>query len=150
MKLTNSAIKTIETWRLGFVATVSASGRPYVSPKGTFVVLDKETIAFGEIRSPQTITNLQVNPELEINFVDMLIRKGVRIRGRAVFLRKGSAEFDVVLPEFLRNWGDLCDRFNLIVKIPVDDMRPVTSPVYDDGAVETELKSIWRDRISKI
>ncbi|MEM7616810.1 MAG: DapH/DapD/GlmU-related protein, partial [Pseudomonadota bacterium] len=34
---------------LGFVATVTADGRPHLSPKGTFLVLDDSTIAFGEI-----------------------------------------------------------------------------------------------------
>jgi predicted pyridoxine 5'-phosphate oxidase superfamily flavin-nucleotide-binding protein len=44
--------------RLGFVATVSATGEPNVSPKGTFVVVDDRTLAFGEIRSPGTIANI--------------------------------------------------------------------------------------------
>ena len=75
MKLPQSAQKIIELWPLGFVATVTAGGRPSVSPKGTFLVLDDETIAFGEIRSPQTVTNLQTQPELEVNFVDQFTRK---------------------------------------------------------------------------
>ena len=47
MKLPASAIKTIETWRLGFIATVASDGTPNVSPKATFVVLNEDTIAFG-------------------------------------------------------------------------------------------------------
>ena len=38
---------TVEKQRLGFVATVSATGEPNLSPKGTFVVLDDRTLAFG-------------------------------------------------------------------------------------------------------
>ena len=79
-----ASVKTlIGNFPLGFVATVTAGGRPAVSPKGTFLVLDDTTIAFGEIRSPGTITNLGHQPELEVNFVDVFTRKGARIRGQA-------------------------------------------------------------------
>jgi predicted pyridoxine 5'-phosphate oxidase superfamily flavin-nucleotide-binding protein len=47
--------RIIEQQRLGFVATAAPDGTPNLSPKGTFVVLDDATIAFGEIRSPGTI-----------------------------------------------------------------------------------------------
>ena len=70
MKLPQSAIKTIETWRLGFVATSTIQGVPNLSPKGTFIVVDNETIAFGEMRSPNTINNLQKNPQLEVNAIN--------------------------------------------------------------------------------
>ena len=35
-----SAQTLIETWRTGFIATADAEGRPNVSPKGTFIVVD--------------------------------------------------------------------------------------------------------------
>ena len=47
MKLPAFGIDLITTFPLGFVATVTAGGRPNVSPKGTFLVLDDQTIAFG-------------------------------------------------------------------------------------------------------
>jgi hypothetical protein len=50
--LTPDMRRVIEEQRLGFVATAAPDGTPNVSPKGTFVVLDDRTIAFGEIRSP--------------------------------------------------------------------------------------------------
>ena len=51
---------------LGFVATVSPDGTPNLSPKGTFAVIDDRTLAFADIRSPQTIRNLRANPRLEV------------------------------------------------------------------------------------
>ena len=45
--LTDEMIATAEKQRLGFVATVSDDGQPNVSPKGTFVVIDNQTLAFG-------------------------------------------------------------------------------------------------------
>ena len=148
MKLPASAIQCIEMWPLGFVATVSVGGRPNVSPKGTFVVLDDETIAFGEIRSPQTITNLTTNPEVEVNFVDQFTRKGVRIRGRAQMVRRGTAEFAALLPQWEALWGDLADRVNVIVKLPVEVCKPLTTPPYDDGATEAEMIALYKDKFA--
>ena len=150
MKLPASAIKTIEMWRLGFVATVTAGGRPSVSPKGTFVVLDDETIAFGEIRSPQTLTNLQTQPELEVNFVDQFTRKGARIRGKAELLRRGSDAFDAAYPNFTALWGDLAERINAIVRIPVSEVKPLSTPPYDDGATEEEFIALYRQKFAEM
>jgi len=148
MKLPSSAIRMIEMWRLGFVATVTAGGRPSVSPKGTFVVLDDETIAFGEIRSPQTLTNLQTQPELEVNFVDHFTRKGVRIRGKAEILRRGSVAFEAIYPNWVELWGDLAMRINVIVKIPVDATKPLSTPPYDDGVTEDEFIAMYKQKFA--
>ena len=146
MKLPVQAIKIIEMWRLGFVATVSVGGRPNLSPKGTFVVLDDETIAFGEIRSPQTLTNLAVNSETEINFVDQFTRKGIRIRGNAEFVRRGTEEFSNLLPHWTELWGELADRINVLVRIPVSEVKPLSTPPYDDGATEEEFIKLYKEK----
>ena len=145
-----AAVKTIETWRLGFVATVSAGGRPNVSPKGTFVVLDDETIAFGEIRSPQTVTNLTNMPEVEVNFVDPFARKGVRLRGKATMIRRGTDAFDALIPKWEALWGTLSDRINMIVSIHVDAVRPLSTPPYDDGVTEEEMIALYKQKFAEI
>jgi len=150
MKLPMSAVRCIQRWRLGFVATVTPDGRPNLSPKGTFIVVDGETIAFGEIRSPRTLANLTSNPELEVNFVDQFTRKGVRIRGRAALVRRGTAEFDSLFPEFEAQWGGLAGRVNVIVKIPVDEVRPLTTPPYDDGASEREMIALYKGKFAEM
>ena len=43
--LNDFAKKLIERFPLGYVATVTKGGMPSLSPKGTFFVLDDETIA---------------------------------------------------------------------------------------------------------
>ncbi len=148
MKLSENAIATIETWRLGFVGTASLDNKPNVSPKGTFLVLDDETIAFGEMRSPNTIANLRSNPRAEVNFVDILSRKGVRIRGDAVLVEKNTEEFTALFPQFQKIWGDLCDAFNVIVKIPTTEIKPLQSPIYEFGGNEAELRTVWKGKIA--
>lgn len=150
MKLPASGIDLITRFPLGFVATVTAGGRPNVSPKGTFLVLDDPTIAFGEIRSPQTVTNLMNRPELEVNFVNQWTRKGLRIRGKAQMVRRRTAEFGELIKQWEGIWGDVADRINLIVKIPVDQVKPLSTPPYDDGAKEEDMIATFKAKFAEI
>lgn len=88
--LTSDMKRIIEQQRLGFVATTAPDGTPNVSPKGTFVVVDEATIAFGEVRSPGTIRNLRADPRIEVNFVDLFVRKGYRFAGTANIVERGD------------------------------------------------------------
>ena len=51
----------LDIQKLGFVATVSSTGKPNISPKGTIIAWSKNSLAFANIRSPDTMTNLQNN-----------------------------------------------------------------------------------------
>ena len=142
--LTPDMKRVIEEQRLGFVATAAPDGTPNVSPKGTFAVLDDRTIAFGEIRSPGTIRNLRANPRIEVNFVDVFVRKGYRFAGTATVLERGEAGFEILLPK-LRS--ALTQRIRAIVTIAVTKAMPLTSPAYDDGKTEPELRRAWTARL---
>jgi len=61
--------------------------------------IDDRTIAFGEIRSPGTIRNLRANPRIEVNFVDVFVRKGFRFAGTATVPERGQADFEILLPK---------------------------------------------------
>jgi predicted pyridoxine 5'-phosphate oxidase superfamily flavin-nucleotide-binding protein len=139
--------RIVEEQRLGFVATAAADGTPNVSPKGTFVVLDDVTIAFGEIRSPGTIRNLRDNPRIEVNFVDPFVRRGYRFAGTARVIERGADSFDNLLPHFR---GALAGRIRAIVAITVTKALPLTSPAYDDGTTELALRRLWTSRFRKL
>ena len=145
--LTPDMKRIIEEQRLGFVATAAADGTPNVSPKGTFVVLDDETIGFGEIRSPGTVRNLRANPRVEVNFVDPFVRKGYRFAGTAMVAERGDDAFDALLGHFS---GALAPRIRAIVTITVTKALPLTSPVYDDGKTEPEVRRAWTARFRKL
>jgi len=140
--LTQWMVETVEKQRLGFIASVCEDGTPNLSPKGTFVVVDDRTLAFGEIRSPGTIGNLRNRPMVEINFVDPLGRKGFRAKGNASILEIGSEDYAAHRPRFDR-WNTLADRIGNIVLIEVQSAKPLSSPAYDDGACEAELRRQW-------
>ncbi len=143
-KLTDDMKRVVEQQKLGFVATVREDGTPNLSPKGTFLVLDDEHLIFGEIRSPNTIKNLEERPAMEVNFVDPFARKGFRAKGMASFIARDTTEFNELFPRFSQ-WGDLSNRINGIVKLKVEKALPLSSPAYDIGATEVALRSHWKD-----
>lgn len=138
--LTDEMKRIVTDHKLGFVASVCADGTPNLSPKGTFLVRDDDHLMFGEIRSPQTILNIAENPVVEINFVDVLSRTGLRCKGPARMVRKDSSEFDSLLPAFVEQWSDFCDLFNGIVVVRINEATPLFSPAYDIGSTEEDLR----------
>ena len=127
--------------KLGYVATVSKDGTPNLSPKGTIVVMNRSTLVFADIRSPQTIENLQDNHSVEINVVDPFQRLGYRFKGDGKIINEGS-EFDKIL-DYYRNIG-VKSKINSVVVVDVKSMSEVTSPSYDLGVTKDELISKWK------
>lgn len=150
MTIPASARDLIETFPLGFVATVTEEGMPSLSPKGTFLVLDDETIAFAEIRSPQTMSNLAHQAMAEVNFIDVWKRKGVRVFGATEVIERGSEEFDGLFPKWAEPFPALAPRINAIVKISADRVKPITTPPYDDGATEEEMIALYKAKFAEI
>ncbi|MDX1513626.1 MAG: pyridoxamine 5'-phosphate oxidase family protein [Gammaproteobacteria bacterium] len=148
-KLTDYMQNIVEVHKLGFVATVCEDGTPNLSPKGTCLVLDDEHIMFGEIRSPNTRNNIRERPVMEMNFVDVLSRKGFRAKGRAEYLARGTPEFGALLPRFAQ-WGELSERIKGIVKLRVEEASLLSSPAYDIGASEEALKAQWKNHFQSI
>ena len=131
----------VNSQKLGYVATVSKDGTPNLSPKGTIVVMNESTLAFADIRSPQTIQNLQDNPSVEINVVDPFQRLGYRFKGEGKIISEGS-EFDKIL-DYYENAG-IKSKINSVVIVDVESMSEVTSPSYDLGVTKDELVSKWK------
>jgi len=85
-KLTDEAKKAIEEIRPSLVATASMAGKPNVSAKGSLRVLDDEHVAFADIASPRTVTNIRENPQVAVISLDAEARKGCRIWGKGSIL----------------------------------------------------------------
>src|ERR1700688_231849 len=147
--LTADMKRVIAEQKLGFVATVGADGTPNLSPKGTMQVLDDDHIIFADIPSPATMANIARNPAMEINFVDPFARKGYRFKGRARMVGRSSQEFPPLFARFA-HFGALADKINGVVVLEVDQARPLTTPAYDVGATEAELRAQWRAHFDSI
>lgn len=141
VKISNEIKQFLERQKLGFVATVSPNNAPNVSPKGTIMVWDDENLVFADIKSPQTMSNLGKNPLVEVNVVDPILRKGYRFKGKGQIL-KDSNEFSQVLKRYAEM--GIKSKINAVVKVKVDILEEVTSPLYDLGFSEDEIKEKWK------
>ncbi len=139
----------IRDFSAGAVATVNADGRPLVSPKATFIILSDRQIAFGNLRSPDTVTNLRHNPAIEICFTDVITRKAVRVtgNGQTVPCKKASKE---LADAFETVWGDYVPHMSAFVVVDVTAAELILSPAYDLGFGEDDLKSSNLARLNTI
>jgi predicted pyridoxine 5'-phosphate oxidase superfamily flavin-nucleotide-binding protein len=133
---------------IGYAATVTPDGEPNLSPKGTLAVWDDEHLYFADIASPQTIENLRSNPRIEVNFVDVLGRRGYRF--------KGSAEVHTEGPVFERARAVLTETHgpqypcNHAVLVHVEAVAPLLSPAYmfnDPPPSEEQLRQVWMRKL---
>lgn len=143
--LTDDMKRVIDEQRLGFVATVNADGTPNLSPKATFVVLDEESIAYAEIRSPNTRRNIEAGSPLDINFVDPFVRKGYRFKGRAEVVGPDHPDFDGLMRRFAGS-GDLVPMIAAVIRIRIAEAAALISPAYDRGQTEDRLRRAWTAR----
>lgn len=137
----------LDLQRLGYVATVSSDGKPNLSPKGTIIGWTSEVLAFADIRSPDTMKNFQNNPHVEINVIDPLLRKGYLFKGQARIIKNGSI-YEEILNHY-RKMG-IKSPINSIVLVDVSDISEVTSPLYDMGISEQEIKSKWKKHFESL
>jgi predicted pyridoxine 5'-phosphate oxidase superfamily flavin-nucleotide-binding protein len=139
--LTDDMQRLVRAMRLGYTATVCPDGTPNLSPKGTIHAWDDDHLVFADIRSPGTLRNLRENPAIEINVVDPFARRGYRFKGTATVHRPDSPRY-AELEAFFRERGTSLP-IRAIVLVRVTRALPVTSPAYDGGANEGELRARW-------
>ena len=145
--ISNEIKEFLDLQKLGYVATVGSDGKPNLSPKGTIIAWSSEVLAFADIRSPDTMKNLQNNPNVEINVIDPLLRKGYLFQGEARILDDSSL-FDEILNHY-RDKG-IKSPINSIVLVDVSSVSEVTSPLYDLGISEEEIKSKWKKHFESL
>ena len=142
MTVITSEIKTfLEIQKLGYVATVSSDGKPNISPKGTIIAWSDNILAFANIRSPDTLMNLQTNPFVEINVIDPFSRKGYLFTGTAKII-KNTPLYVEILNHYRTN--GIKSPINSIVIVDISSVSEVTSPLYDLGQTEEEIKLKWK------
>jgi predicted pyridoxine 5'-phosphate oxidase superfamily flavin-nucleotide-binding protein len=139
--ITDEMKDLIEKQKIGYVATVSPDNTPNLSPKGTLSVWMDEYLIFADIKSPKTISNLEENPSVEINVVDPISRKGYRFKGVATILSSGT-EYDKIISHYMDK--GIKSKINKVVQIKVTNVNQITSPLYDLGYSEEDIKKRWK------
>ena len=145
--ITSEIKNFLNTQKLGYVATVSSDGLPNISPKGTIIAWSSEILAFADIRSPDTVKNLQNNSNVEINVIDPLLRKGYLFKGVARLINSGL-QYDEIL-QYYRDNG-ITSPINAIILVDISEISDVISPLYDMGISEGEIKSKWKNHFANL
>jgi predicted pyridoxine 5'-phosphate oxidase superfamily flavin-nucleotide-binding protein len=149
MGILTEDMKRVVEAELGFIATVGPDGTPNLSPKGTTAVWDDDHLVFADIRSPGTVQNLRSNQGIEINVVDQLVRKGYRFKGSGTVHTGGDVFERGVRFYEARGTVRARERIQGIVIVAVERALPVTSPAYDLGATEHELRELYLGRLNR-
>jgi general stress protein 26 len=147
--LTNDMKYIIENFSAGAVATIRPDGTPAVSPKSTFVIIDDETLMFGNLRSPGTMANLRKNPHIEICFTDVLTRKAVRVSGTAKTVRKETAS-GPLQDAFRTTWPGASDHVSAYIIIDITAVELILSPGYDRGRTEADMKEDFLGKLNRL
>ncbi len=140
--ITDEMKDLIDKQKLGYVATVSPDNTPNLSPKGTLAVWNDTDLIFADIKSPKTMSNLEENPSIEINVVDPISRKGYRFKGISTILSTGP-EFDKMISHYV-DLG-IKSKINKVVQIKINNVNQITSPLYDLGYSEDDIKKRWKE-----
>ena len=147
--LTDDMKTLIRNHSAGMVATVNTDGTPAVSPKATFLILSDTQLVFSNIRSPNTVQNIKNRPNVEVCFIDLVLRISARIKGRAKYIEKSEAEPEL-LGKFEQAYGDYLDAMSGFVMIDVMESELIFSPAYDLGITEDELRESNMNKLNGI
>jgi uncharacterized protein len=143
--LTADMRAVINSARLCFAATVTADGRPNLSPKGTIREWDDTHLFFLDIASPITRENLSRSPWMELNVVEHLSRRGYRFSGQAAVHLAGTAVYDEAMR---RVFGEEKSPWpvHAVIMLAIEDAAPLLSPAYWTSGDETAVREMWKER----
>ncbi|HET6798206.1 MAG TPA: pyridoxamine 5'-phosphate oxidase family protein [Gemmatimonadales bacterium] len=142
--LTADMRAVIQAAHLCFAATVSADGKPNLSPKGTIRVWDDQHLFFLDIASPGTRANLQARPWMELNVVDQLSRRGYRFFG-PVTVHMGDAVFEEAIRR-VHSQKSSSYSIAAVILLTVERAAPLISPGYWQVPDERAMRALWRER----
>ncbi len=143
--ITEDMVRVLNEQSLVFVATVNGDGTPNLSPKGTVRHWESDRLVFADFRSPGTMRNLRERPAIDLNVVDPIVRKGYRFKGSGRVLSPGE-EFEAVMGMYRLTTERADERIRGLVMIEVTEAYPLTSPAYDLGRTEEEVRAQWMER----
>ena len=93
---------------------------------------DDDHLLFTDLASPGTMANLESNPAIELNVVDVFLRKGYRFKGVAT-IHRDSEVFGAVV-ERMRNGAPslrgLAERVRAVALVRVETASTLVSPGY--------------------
>ena len=90
MKISEEARKIISEVHPAMVATAAKDGKPNVSPRGSFRLLDDEHVIFTDGGRLYTLANIRENPKVSAIVYNAETRQGCRLWGTAEIIESGE------------------------------------------------------------
>lgn len=140
----NDTVRTdIENSVLCWLATVSADGKPNVSPKEMFAAYGDDCLVIGNIASPNSIANIRENTSVCVSFVDVFRQKGFKIEGEATIIAPDDPQYAVVGKDILVMAGESYP-IKHVIKIQIDRISRIWAPsyaIFPDRSEEARIQS---------
>ncbi|HZG23396.1 MAG TPA: pyridoxamine 5'-phosphate oxidase family protein [Chitinophagaceae bacterium] len=126
---------------LCWLATCSSSGEPNVSPKEIFHIWDRTTLLIANIASPQSIGNIESNPNVCVAFVDIFVQKGYKLKGVASIIKRENPSYNIYVQPLSSLAGE---RYPIksVIAVEVLKVERVLAPSYRLYPETTEASQI--------
>lgn len=122
-------LRFVDSSVLCWLATVDPDGVPNVSPKEVFCAHGGSELLIANIASPESVRNLQKNPNACVSFVDVFVQKGFKLKGAGTVVLRGHprfSEFERPLLELTKGAFPILS----IICIQVVSAFPILAPSY--------------------
>ena len=114
---------------LCWLATASTDGTPNVSPKEIFSFYGDDNIIIANIASPQTLKNIRENNKVCISFIDVLVQKGLQLKGTAKVITNSDPGYETMEAQLTTLTQGLFP-FKSITVISITSSKPIIAPRY--------------------
>ncbi len=110
-------------------------------PKQHFVAHGDSELLIADIASQQSISNIAVNPQVSVAFINIFTQKGYKINGIAKLISSADESFERLALPLL---ADIKGRFPLLrlVQIQVTEAKTIVAPAYQFDENVTEESQI--------
>ena len=111
------------------VGTVSGDGHPQISPKGSVMVYDSETLAYWERAKRSALENVGENPHVVIYYSNSEKRVRWRFHGDATVYEDGAVQEDVMARTVQAELDRDPERLGVAVLVRVDKITELSGNV---------------------
>lgn len=127
--LTDEIKKSLQESVLCWLATVNEAGVPNCSPKEVFTFRGDSELVIANIASPESVKNIQVNPQVCVSFVHVFKQKGFKLKGCAEYVKPGDTAFPELFLLVHPMVGDIFPVQGIIL-VRINSVAPILAPSY--------------------
>lgn len=114
---------------LCWLATADSNNAPNVSPKEVFTFWGDDKIIIANIASPGSVNNILTNASVCVSFIDVLVQKGFKAKGKADILEEHHSGYDEMKAALEQlTLGKY--PFRKIILVDVKHVEPIIAPSY--------------------